>query len=149
MLFHIALRSSCNGDEKRLFLKEPVDILVKTIELDDTSSAFTEQYLKAFREPLPEDESTAMLQDQLDTGWLAWGKTMEVTRLPGWDEDAWTIDEQCNDALELLRTVTSGEGWWQSVSFGMCVSICLQLIRTACRSLGAGRSSQLPVCKQH
>lgn len=115
MLFHVALRSLCEGSEERLFLEEPVDVFVSEIELTDTSADFTERYLAAFREPLPEDASKAILQDRLETGWLAWGRKMEVTRMSGWDEESWKIDPTCQPALEILQEAMSAPGWWQQV----------------------------------
>nr|GFD60585.1 hypothetical protein [Tanacetum cinerariifolium] len=72
--------------------------------------------LKSFREPLPEDETKAVLQDRLQTGWLAWGKTMEVVRLTGWEERAWAIDPACQEGLKAFEEVISSEGWWQKVA---------------------------------
>lgn len=116
MLFHIALRSTCQGDEERLFLQEPVDEFSKEIELNDTSPAFTKQYLAAFRVALPEKAEEVMLQDRLDTGWLAWGKTMEVSRLAAWDEQAWKLEPGCLPGVEMLQGIIGQDGWWQKVS---------------------------------
>ena len=115
MLFHVAVRSCCEGSEERLFLEEPVDNFVSEMELSDTSPEFTKQYLAAFRENLPEDESKAVLQDRLDTGWLAWGKRMEVTRLSAWEEQAWKIDPTSRDGMQIFEHALSIAGWWQQV----------------------------------
>lgn len=117
MLFHVALRSLCQGDDRRLQLQEPIDVFSKEIDLTDTTPAFTEQYLAAFRQPVPEQQETVMLQDRLDTGWLVWGKTMEVSRLSGWDEQAWRIDPDCQPAIEMLDGIFNAAGWWKKVSF--------------------------------
>jgi proteasome activator subunit 4 len=116
MLFHVALRSLCEGDDRRLVLQEPIDKFTTEIELTDTSKAFTEQYLAAFRQPVPEKQETAMLQDRLDTGWLVWGKKMEVSRLSAWEEEGWTIDVGSMPAIKMLKDLKSQEGWWQKVS---------------------------------
>ncbi len=115
MLFHITLRSLCEGSEERLFLEEPVDAFASEMELSDTSEDFTKRYVAAFREPLPEDESKAVLQDRLDTGWLAWGRKMEVTHMSGWEEQAWKIDESCLPAIEIFEAAISDAAWWQQV----------------------------------
>jgi proteasome activator subunit 4 len=57
-----------------------------------------------------------MLQDRLDSGWLVWGKTMEVSRLAGWEEQAWKIDEGCLPATDMLKELMGQDGWWQKVS---------------------------------
>jgi proteasome activator subunit 4 len=117
MLFHVAVRSLCAGSEERLFLEEPEDSLLTEIPLTYTSPEFTARYLASFREALPDDETKAVLQDRLDTGWLAWGKTMEVLRLPGWEENVWHIDESSKEGIKVFEDVFAGEGWWQQVSF--------------------------------
>jgi proteasome activator subunit 4 len=116
MLFQVVLRSLCEGSEERLFLEEPVDHFVSEIQLTDTSSAFTQKYLSAFREDLPEDQTQAVLQDRLDTGWLVWGKTMEVARLPGWEEKDWSPDDRCKEGVKVFEDIFTGEGWWQKVN---------------------------------
>ncbi|ORY33092.1 putative membrane protein [Naematelia encephala] len=116
LLFQIVMRSLCLGDEARLFLEEPVDTFTTKIKLEDTSEAFTHSYLEAFRQPLPADESTATLQDCLDSGWLAWGREMEVTRLTAWEENAWTVDEGCQPAVKLFGNLVGQREWWQSIA---------------------------------
>jgi len=116
MMFHVALRSLCEGSEERLFLEEPHDPFVKFVDLTDTSPAFTQRYLSAFREELPADESKAELQDRLDTGWLVWGKQIEVARLSGWEEETWTIDAESKPGLAIAETAMNDPGWWQTVS---------------------------------
>ncbi|OCF42973.1 proteasome activator subunit 4 [Kwoniella heveanensis CBS 569] len=116
LLFHIALRSLCQGSEELLFLEEPIDVFTKEIELTDTTPSFTQKYLASFREPLPDDESQAVLQDRQETGWLAWGKKIEVTRLSGWDEESWVVEEGSKPGTELVQGMISAEGWWQSVA---------------------------------
>ena len=117
LAFYVALRSLCGGSEEKLFLQEPDDPLTKEIDLTDTSPAFTERYLASFREPLPKDESTVQLCDRSETGWLAWGRQMEVSRLSGWEEDTWVVDPTSKDGIEVFRKIISAEGWWQRVSF--------------------------------
>lgn len=133
MLFHIALRSLCEGSEERLYLQEPIDPFSKVIDLTDTSPAFTQQYLAAFRSELPELEETALLQDRLDTGWLAWGKTMEVSRLSGWDEMAWKIDQESLPGIDLIKEIISQDGWWQHVS-GRLPCLCELEAAKSCSS---------------
>lgn len=116
LLFHVALRSLCEGSEERLFLEEPVDTFASELELTDTSSTFTEKYLAAFREALPEDETKAVLQDRVDTGWLAWGRKMEVTRLSGWEEEAWKVDPLCRPGLDLFGEYIQKEEWWKQIA---------------------------------
>jgi proteasome activator subunit 4 len=86
------------------------------IEITDPSADFTQRYLQSFREDLPADETKAVLQDQSQSGWLAWGKTMEVTRLTGWEEIAWEIDETCAEGLAIFREAISSPEWWQTAS---------------------------------
>jgi len=86
------------------------------VEITDPSADFTEKYLASFREDLPEDETKAVLQDRSQSGWLAWGKTMEVTRLTGWEETAWEIDQTCAEGLAIFKDVISSPEWWQKVS---------------------------------
>ncbi|WVQ63803.1 uncharacterized protein L199_001958 [Kwoniella botswanensis] len=116
LLFHIALRSLCQGSEELLFLEEPIDVFSKEIELTDTSRAFTEKYLASFREPLPEDESQALLQDRQETGWLAWGKKLEVSRLSKWDEEIWECEAGSVPGKELIERIWKEEGWWKKVA---------------------------------
>ena len=116
LLFTITLRSFCAGSEERIFLEEPDDPWSSEIELKDTSPEFTAKYLTSFREPLPEDVTTVQLQDRLDTGWLAWGKTMEVCRMSGWDEKSFTLDPPCEPAAEVLRGILTQAGWWQNLA---------------------------------
>nr|XP_019049698.1 proteasome activator subunit 4 [Kwoniella bestiolae CBS 10118]OCF28628.1 proteasome activator subunit 4 [Kwoniella bestiolae CBS 10118] len=116
LLFHIALRSLCQGSDELLFLEEPIDTFTKEIELTDTSRSFTENYLKSFREPLPSDESEALLQDRLETGWLAWGKKIEVSRLSRWDEEIWECEDGSKPGRDLIEGMWRKEGWWRKVA---------------------------------
>jgi proteasome activator subunit 4 len=115
-MFNITLRSLCKDSEERLYLEEPIDPYAKEIELTDTSPAFTQQYLAAFRQPLPQDETQAMLQDRLDTGWLVWGKKMEVARLSGWEEEPWTYEAACKPAVDVIAEVMGKSNFWRLVS---------------------------------
>jgi proteasome activator subunit 4 len=117
MLFLVVVRSLCD-DDRRLMLQEPRDKFTTEIELTDTSPAFTQQYLHAFRQPIPEKQEDAMLQDSADSGWFVWGKTMEVSRFSAWSEEAWTLDAGCKPGVNLLIGIMSQEGWWQKVRIG-------------------------------
>ncbi|WVQ73567.1 hypothetical protein IAR50_003145 [Cryptococcus sp. DSM 104548] len=110
-LFQMTLRSLCKGSDELLFLQEPVDDFTKEVPLTDTSPEFTERYLASFREPVT-DESETWLHDRVESGWLAWGKTLELTRFSGWDEPLFAIEEACWPARELVEKVISQEGWW-------------------------------------
>lgn len=150
MLFHIALRSLCDGSQERLFLQEPIDPFEKTIKLDDTSPAFTRQYLDAFRSELPEREETALLQDRLDTGWLVWGKEMETSRLSAWDEMAWKIDESCRPGLDLIQSIMKQDGWWRTVSsLHYRLGYTWRLTIPARGPLGTRRHTQLSFREPH
>nr|XP_018259276.1 proteasome activator subunit 4 [Kwoniella dejecticola CBS 10117]OBR81434.1 proteasome activator subunit 4 [Kwoniella dejecticola CBS 10117] len=116
LLFHIALRSLCQGSDELLFLEEPVDIFSKDIDLTDTSPEFTQKYLASFKDPLPQDESQALLQDRQETGWLAWGKKIEVSRLSGWDEISWTCEAPSQEGSNLIQSMMVEEGWWQKIA---------------------------------
>ncbi|KAK8843981.1 hypothetical protein IAR55_006774 [Kwoniella newhampshirensis] len=116
LLFHIALRSLCQGSEELLFLEEPIDAFTTELELKDTSPAFTGKYLASFKEPLPEDESKAVLQDRVQTGWLAWGKKIEVTRLSRWDEEIFPVEESSLPVKALISDIISRENWWQKIA---------------------------------
>lgn len=94
---------------------------MREIPITNPGLDFTDKYLAAFREPLPEDETQVMLQDKLQTGWLAWGKKIEVYRFTGWDEQAWPIDPTSKDALAVFETAISAPGWWEKVCFIVCL----------------------------
>jgi proteasome activator subunit 4 len=107
-----------SGDkpEERLFLQDPVDTTTTEIELKDTSAEFTESYLRSFREPLLQDGSEPMMQDLSETGWLVWGKTMEVSRVMGPDEDEDLSDPESNEGIQILKDVMTAPEFWQTVS---------------------------------
>ncbi|KAK4685506.1 proteasome activator subunit 4, partial [Tremellales sp. Uapishka_1] len=115
-MFHITLRASCGGSDELLFLQEPLHPLLTTIDLPDRSPDFTAKFLASFKEPLPADETKAALVDRSETGWLAWGKTMEVVRLTGWEEDVREADDGCKPAVELIASIISQDGWWPKVA---------------------------------
>ena len=142
LLFHIALRSLCEGSDELLFLEEPIDRYMTEIELTDTSRAFTESYLASFREDLPEDASKAVLQDRVETGWLAWGRKMEVTRLSGWEEEAWVLDPTCEEGIKIFEGFMTSEGWWQQVSGNVEDGVMADLL-LGCRSLGTRRPANI------
>lgn len=134
-MFNIVLRALCEGDEKLLFLEEPIDPQTSIVRLEDTSPAFTQKYLSSFREPLPEDESQAVLQDRIDTGWLAWGKEMEVSRMPRWDEQTWNPEPSCHAGMSIIEEAIKGKDFWQTVSSSFyCISHGVD-----CRSPTTGR----------
>ena len=110
VLFLVALRSYCNGSDEKIFLEEPDDALTTEITINP-SGDYTARYLAAFR-----SESTEQLQDRLDTGWLAWGKTMEVSRLPGWDEDTFATEPKCKGVVDIFQSVIDGDKWWQGIA---------------------------------
>ena len=101
--------------EEQIFTQETSDPYSSKIELSDTSPAFTESYLQSFRQPLPEDHSKAVLQDRLDTGWLAWGKTMEVSRMTGWEEYEFYVDKACRPGIDEIAAVVESQEFWQTV----------------------------------
>ena len=144
LLFHVALRSLCQGSDERLFLEEPVDKFVTEIPLTDTSASFTSTYLAQFREPVPKDETTMKLVDRLQSGWLAWGKTIEVSRMSGWDEQAWTLDQSCEPGLQTVREVVFALGFWEGVSDEIGNSLMLD--RSA---LVSGGTEELSRCQSH
>lgn len=111
----MTLRSLCQGSEELLFLEEPIDEYSKEISLEDTSPEFTQRYLASFRET-PEDESKVVLQDRQQSGWLAWGNTLEVSRFTGWDEPLFPVEEASLPGKELIGKFISCEGWWERVS---------------------------------
>ncbi|WRT69165.1 uncharacterized protein IL334_006149 [Kwoniella shivajii] len=115
LLLQIALRSTCESDEA-IYLEEPGDVTSREIELTDTSPAFTEKYLASFREPLPEDESEAVLQDRMQTGWLAWGRKLEVSRLSKWDEQIWQCEVASKPGMELISSIMEESYWWQEIA---------------------------------
>jgi proteasome activator subunit 4 len=119
MLYTVVMRYLCltvDKPEERLFLQEPSDPFTKTIELTDTSDAFLQSYFQSFKEPPPTDGSQAMMQDRSDTGWLVWGKTMEVSRMTGPDEDAFCMDETSTEGVAVIREVMTAPTFWQTVS---------------------------------
>jgi len=119
MLYTVVMRHLCltaDKPEERLFLQEPFDPFTKTIDLTDTSDAFVQSYFQSFKEPPPKDGSQAMMQDRSDTGWLVWGKTMEVSRMTGPEEDAFCMDESSTEGVAIIREVMTGPTFWQTVS---------------------------------
>ncbi|WVQ81077.1 hypothetical protein IAT38_003199 [Cryptococcus sp. DSM 104549] len=115
LLYQIAIRSLVNNSDELLFLEEPIDVYSRELELTDTSPEFTRRYLSSFREDF-EDESTVVLQDRLESGWLAWGKKIEVTRFTGWDEPRFPIEERCMPGVEMIEGIISRDGWWQELT---------------------------------
>jgi proteasome activator subunit 4 len=118
MLYTVVMRHLCltaDKPEERLFLQEPYDPFTTEIELKDTSEAFVQQYFRSFREPPPEDGSQALMQDRSDTGWLVWGKTMELGRMTGPDEDAYCMDETSQEGVAIIKNVMTGPNFWQTV----------------------------------
>lgn len=119
MLYTVVMRHLCltaDRPEERLFLQEPYDPFTTEIELKDTSDAFVQQYFQSFKEPPPEDGSQALMQDRSDTGWLVWGKTMELGRMTGPDEDAYCMDETSIEGVSIIKDVMTGPTFWQTVS---------------------------------
>lgn len=111
----MTLRSLCQGSEELLFLEEPIDEYSKEIPLEDTSPKFTKRYLTSFRET-PEDESKVVLQDRQQSGWLAWGHTLEVARFTGWDEPLFPVEEASLPGKEMIGKFINEESWWKRVS---------------------------------
>ena len=105
----------CEGSEERLFLQEPVDHLTTEMEITDAGPEWTKKYLASFREDLPEDESKAVLQDRTQSGWLAWDKKIEVTRLTAWDENAYQLDPACKPGLAVYDQAIEADGFWTEV----------------------------------
>lgn len=103
--------------EEQIFLQETKDPHSFEMTLADTSPAFTESYLQSFRLPLPEDPTKVALLDRLDTGWLAWGRKMEVARLTGWDEYEEYADKACQPGIDQIATVVQSKEFWQTVRF--------------------------------
>lgn len=141
-MYHIALRSLCEGSEEKLFLQEPNDRLMEVIDIANPSPDFTDKYLAAFREPLPEDETQAVLQDKLQSGWLVWGKTLEVSRMTGWDEIAWEADPLSKDGMKVFEEAIATDGWWQQVCRALLGGTLLTAGR---RSLGSGGHANVSI----
>lgn len=122
ILYHAVFRYMCrlgntyDGEsEERIFTQETNDPYISEIEIPDTSSTFTESYLQSFRLPIPEDQTKAALVDRLGTGWLAWGKKMEVCRMTGWDEYEVYYDEDCKAGIDQISSIVETEGFWKTV----------------------------------
>lgn len=150
MLYQAVFRYLCRVDDladERIFTQETTDPYSFEVELKDTSSTFTNSYLQSFREPLPEDQSKAMLQDRLSTGWLAWGKTLEVCRLTGPDEYDLYVHQDDLPGIEQIRPVIDKQEFWQTVSD--CPYVRLGAVfadrLVDCRLLGTGRAAQPPL----
>jgi hypothetical protein len=112
MLYTVVMRYLClSGDkpEERLFLQEPFDPFASEIELTDTSDAF---------------------------GWLVWGKTIEVCRMTGPEEDAYCMDESCREGVEVIKEIMTAPDFWQTVSAAV-----LTLLITVGQLLGTRRRS--------
>jgi proteasome activator subunit 4 len=99
---------------ERLFLQEPFDPFTSTLDLTkEEFPAFTEKYLKAFgEEPGPD----SVLQDRLDTGWLCWGRTMEVSRFSGWDEQSFNLEPESKPAVDQLIAAVNDADWWKKLA---------------------------------
>lgn len=126
--------------EERIFIQETSDPFTSEIELGDTSPEFTQRYLESFRDPLPEDQSKAALQDRLSTGWLAWGKTMEVSRMTGWDEYEFFVDDDCKPGVEQIKPIIESQEFWQTVCGIMTSSASADDVD--CRLLGSRGAAQ-------
>lgn len=113
MLFQATLRTFTQGSMERLFLQEPKDPFASKIDLTKQDAGFTERYLKAFREEPTED---SVLQDRIDTGWLAWGREMEVTRFAKWDEQVFHLEEACKPAIDIVVAAVEKDEWWQKLA---------------------------------
>lgn len=151
-LYHITLRSVCEGSEERLFLQEPVDHLTTEMEITDAGREWTKKYLASFREAIPEDETKAVLQDKTQTGWLAWGKKIEVSRFTGWEETAYELDPACKNGLAIYDQAIEVEGFWTEVGpvplAGVAVLRDHELIAVG-GSMGAGGPAKLSVSDAH
>lgn len=120
ILYQAVFRYMCkiaDRPDERIFTQETSDPFSSEIVLTDMSPAFTESYLQSFRQPLPEDQTQATLQDRLSTGWLAWGKKLEVCRLTGLDEHDFFVDKDCQPGIEQVRPVVESQAFWQTVSY--------------------------------
>nr|ODN78210.1 proteasome activator subunit 4 [Cryptococcus depauperatus CBS 7841] len=115
LLFQMTLRSLCKGSEDRLFLQEPIDHFSTEIPLTNTSATFTQSYLASFREPY-EDESQVVLHDRPQSGWLAWGKKIEVSRFTGWDEASFEVELESVSAKNMIGEVIGHQAWWERLS---------------------------------
>lgn len=119
MLYQAVFRYMCKTADKpdeRIFTQETTDPQMYEIELTDTSPAFTKSYLEAFGQPLPEDETKAAVQDRLSTGWLAWGKKLEVSRMTGWNEFVHCVDDSDKPGIERIRPLIESADFWKKVS---------------------------------
>ncbi|WOO84927.1 Autophagy-related protein 22 [Vanrija pseudolonga] len=114
MLFQATVRTFSQESLERLFLQEPLDPFSRTLDLTkEVGPGFTEKYLASFRED-PSDAS--VLQDRVDTGWLAWGRTMEVSRFSGWDEDVFSLEPACKPAVDLVIQSINDPAWWKQLA---------------------------------
>lgn len=113
VLFQATHRSYTVGDRRRLMVQEPIDPLASEIDLTNMDDDFTAKYFASFREEPTED---SVLQDRIETGWLCWGKTMEVSRFTKWDEQIFNLDPECKPGIDLIVQAASDSAWWKQLS---------------------------------
>ncbi|BEI84863.1 hypothetical protein CcaverHIS002_0502640 [Cutaneotrichosporon cavernicola] len=113
MLFQATMRTFAQDSLERLFLQEPFDPFARELDLTNIGPDFTQEYLASFREP-PTDDS--VLQDRIDTGWLCWGRKMEVSRFSGWDEQVFHLEPACKPAVDLVSNAINDPAWWKRLS---------------------------------
>lgn len=115
VLFQATMRTFCQGDYRRLLEQNPVDPFVSTVDLTTITDGpgYFKEYIASFLEE-PSEES--VLHDRPGTGWLCWGKEMEVSRFSKWDEQIWHLEPACQPAMEAVITAVADPEWWKKLS---------------------------------
>ncbi|TIC14990.1 hypothetical protein E3Q14_00482 [Wallemia mellicola] len=119
ILHFIKLRTFGQGDNLReqLLLRSTKNPLKKTISIEEQKDFTTEKYLQAFKQPIVEWNEDVQLQDKTQSGWLCWGRTLDVYGLPPTDHFPfeWEVDSSAS-IKAITDTVMSSEWWYKFVS---------------------------------
>lgn len=114
MLFQATVRSFSVDSPERLFLQEPFDPFATVLDLTkEMTPDFTTNYLQAFRE---DPKPNSVLQDRIDSGWLCWGRKMEVSRFSGWDETVFDLEAACKPAVGSVDAAIADPAWWKMLA---------------------------------
>lgn len=109
ILHFIKIRTLAGSDERAL-LDKTENPLKRTISSQGPD--FPSEFLKAFKVPIGYDDTTTILHDKSQSGWLAWDKEIVGFVQAPWDSSPFNWDPASSDALAVISNQIEDPEFW-------------------------------------
>ncbi|RPD81724.1 hypothetical protein L226DRAFT_527984 [Lentinus tigrinus ALCF2SS1-7] len=111
----------------RALAQGPVDLALEQnhnplrckVSVEDPSREYSEHLLAEYRVPLDIERARAepMIRDKLESGWIAFGKTIDAFRMPHATKSTFLPwDAGSDEVISVIRSITTTSSFWEKLS---------------------------------